>query len=134
MRDSESASDRSREFVINAAVAEFSEQVNLSSKELPPGDSEVELTGLHLAPSVKVKPPRLHESPIHLECVLREVLQIGEGVDSANLIIGQIVLIHVDDKVLDERGRIDPSRVQTIARLGGSHYCRTTDLFEMKRP
>jgi flavin reductase (DIM6/NTAB) family NADH-FMN oxidoreductase RutF len=126
--------EATREFVINAAVAEFAEQVNLSSKELPARDSEVELTGLHLAPSKKVKPPRLQESPIHLECVLRQVLQIGEGVDSANLIIGQIVLIHVDDNVLDERGRIDPRRVQTIARLGGNHYCRTTDLFEMKRP
>jgi flavin reductase (DIM6/NTAB) family NADH-FMN oxidoreductase RutF len=122
------------EFVINAAVAGLAEQVNLSSAELPPGESEVELTHLSLAPAQRVKPPRLRESPVHLECVLRQILQIGEGPSSANLVIGDVVLMHVADEVFDTRGHIDPRKLQTIGRLGGDFYCRTDDLFEMERP
>jgi flavin reductase (DIM6/NTAB) family NADH-FMN oxidoreductase RutF len=122
------------EFVLNAAVEELAEQVNLSSMELPYGESEVELTGLTLAPSVKVKPPRLAQSPSHLECKVLQILPIGEGPIAANLVIGEVVLIHVDDSVLDEQGRVDPRKLRTIARLGGDFYCRTSDLFEMHRP
>jgi flavin reductase (DIM6/NTAB) family NADH-FMN oxidoreductase RutF len=122
------------EFVVNAAVADLAAQVNLSSKELPPGESEVELTGLGLVPSLKVKPPRLKESPVQMECVLRQVLVIGEGAASANLVIGEVALIHVADEVLDGRGRVDPRKLRTIGRLGGDYYCRTDDVFEMKRP
>jgi flavin reductase (DIM6/NTAB) family NADH-FMN oxidoreductase RutF len=122
------------EFVINAAVADLAEQVNLSSKELPPGESEVELTGLTAVPSLRVKPPRILESPVHLECVLRQVMQIGEEAYSANLVIGDVVLIHVSDAVLDAGGRVDPRKLRTIGRLGGNSYCYTSDVFEMKRP
>jgi flavin reductase (DIM6/NTAB) family NADH-FMN oxidoreductase RutF len=122
------------DFVINVAVAGLAEQVNLSSKELPAGDSEVELTGLSVEPSRRVKPPRLRESPIHLECQLLQVLQIGKEPTCASLVIGEIVLMHVSDTVLDGRGRIDPSKVQALGRLGGNFYCRTGDIFEMKRP
>jgi flavin reductase (DIM6/NTAB) family NADH-FMN oxidoreductase RutF len=126
--------EATREFVINAAVADLAAEVNLSSAELPHGESEVELTGLDLVPSQRVKPPRVRKSPVHLECVLREVLQYGEGVASANVVIGEVALIHVADDVLDERGRIDPRKLRTIGRLGGDNYCRTDDVFEMKRP
>lgn len=122
------------EFVVNAAVAEFAEQVNLSSKELPPGESEVEFTGLSVVPSTKVKPPRLAESPINMECRLRQVVRVGDGPLSSNLVIGEIVMFHISDRVLDAQGRIDPRKVRTIARLGGDYYCHTSDLFEMKRP
>jgi flavin reductase (DIM6/NTAB) family NADH-FMN oxidoreductase RutF len=122
------------EFVINGAVASLAEQMNLSSKELPHGESEVELTGLSLAPSKKVKTPRLAESPLHMECVLRQVISIGDKQLSANLVIGEIVLFHIDDSLLDADGRIDPHKAKTIARLGGNYYCHTSDLFEMKRP
>jgi flavin reductase (DIM6/NTAB) family NADH-FMN oxidoreductase RutF len=122
------------EFVVNAAVADLAAQVNLSSKELPPGESEVELAGLGLVPSLKVRPPRLKESPVQMECLLRQVLVIGEGAASANLVIGEVALIHVADEVLDGRGRVDPRKLRTIGRLGGDYYCRTDDVFEMKRP
>jgi flavin reductase (DIM6/NTAB) family NADH-FMN oxidoreductase RutF len=122
------------EFVVNVACADLAREVNLSSKELPAGESEVELTGLSVLPSTKVKPPRLAESPVNLECVLRQVVPIGDGQFSANLVIGEVVLMHVADRVLDERGRVDPRKLRTIARLGGDFYCHTSDLFEMKRP
>jgi flavin reductase (DIM6/NTAB) family NADH-FMN oxidoreductase RutF len=126
--------ETTKEFVVNAAVAEFAEQVNLSSKELPPGESEVELTGLSVISSTKVKPPRLAESPINMECRLRQVVRIGDSPLSANLVIGEIVMFHIADRVLDAHGKIDPRKVQTIARLGADYYCHTSDLFEMKRP
>jgi len=122
------------EFVVNAAVEALAQQVNLSSKELPPDQSEVELVGLHTIPSSKVKPPRLAESPVNLECIVRQIVPVGDGPISANLVIGEIVMIHISDSVLDANGRVDPRKLQTIARLGSDYYCRTSDLFEMKRP
>jgi flavin reductase (DIM6/NTAB) family NADH-FMN oxidoreductase RutF len=122
------------EFVLNAAVESLSEAVNLTSSEIPRGQSEVELAGLSLAPSTKVRPPRVAESPVHMECRLRQVVPVGDGPISANLVIGEVVLIHVDDSVLDDRGRVDPRKLRTIARLGADWYCRTSDLFEMTRP
>ena len=122
------------EFVLNAAVESLAEQVNQSSNELPPGESEVELTGLSLLPSRKVRPPRVAESPAHLECRVLQIVPIGDGPIAANLVIGEVVVIHVEDGVLDESGRVDPRKLRTIARLGGDHYCRSTDLFEMERP
>ena len=126
--------EATREFVVNVAVEPLAEKVNLSSKELPPDESEVALTGLHTLPSIKVKPPRLAESPVNLECVLRQIIPIGNGPISANLVIGEIVMMHISDAVLDDKGKVDPRKLRAIARLGGEYYCRSTDLFELKRP
>jgi len=122
------------EFVLNAAVESLAEQVNLSAKELPPGTSEVELTGLSLLPSVKVRVPRIAEAPVNVECVVRQIVPVGDGPLSGNLVIGEVVVIHVDDRVLGPTGHVDPHKLRTIARLGGDDYSRTTDIFSMKRP
>lgn len=122
------------EFVVNAAVAPLAEALNLTSKEVPTGENEAELAGLALVPSVKVRPPRVAVAPAHLECRVRQIISCGDGPIAANLVIGEVVLIHVDDRVLDSAGRVDPRLLQSIARLGGDFFCRTTDLFEMKRP
>ena len=108
--------------------------MNMTSKELPRGQSEAAFVGLTLAPSLKVKPPRVAESPVHMECRLCQIMSIGEGPIAANLVIGEVLLIDIDDAVLDPAGRVDPRKLRTIARLGGSSYCRSTDLFEMERP
>jgi len=122
------------EFVLNAAVEPLAEKMNLSSKELPYGQSEVELAGLNLVPSVKVKPPRIAETPVTMECRLLQIVPLGKGPIAGNLVIGEILVMHIDEAVLDGKGRIDPRKLQTIARLGGDYYCRTSNLFEMKRP
>jgi flavin reductase (DIM6/NTAB) family NADH-FMN oxidoreductase RutF len=122
------------EFVLNAATESLAEAVNLSSAELPNGSSEVDLTGLTLAPSVKVKPPRIAEAATHLECKVLQIVPVGHGPLSGNLVIGQVVAIHIDDAVLDEAKRVDPHKLKTIARLGGDWFCRTSDLFALKRP
>jgi flavin reductase (DIM6/NTAB) family NADH-FMN oxidoreductase RutF len=122
------------EFVVHASVASLAEKVNQSSAELPPGQSEVELTGLHTVPSVKVKPPRLVEAPVAMECKVRQILPVGDGPIAANLVIGEVLVIHVDDAVLDAKGKPDPRKLRTVARLGGDYWCHTGDLFEQKRP
>ena len=122
------------EFVLNAAVEELAEKVNATSRELPPGQSEAEYARLTLEPSAKVRPPRVAESPVHLECRVRQILPIGDGPLAANLVIGEVLLMHIADSVLDDRGAVDPRKLRTIARLGGDYYCRSTDLFEMERP
>jgi flavin reductase (DIM6/NTAB) family NADH-FMN oxidoreductase RutF len=122
------------EFVLNAATAPLAEQVNLTSKEIPPSDSEVSLAGLTTAESARVRPPRVAESPVHFECLVRQILNFGSGPIAPNLVIGEVVHVHVTDEVLDDRGRIDPRKLRTVARLGQDFWCHTSDLFELKRP
>ncbi len=122
------------EFVLNAATAPLLEQVNLSSKELPPDESEVALTGLSTIASVKVRPPRVAESPVSMECRVRQIIPCGTGPISANIVIGEVLMMHIADEVLDEAGRVDPRKLRTVARLGADYWCHTSDLFEMKRP
>jgi flavin reductase (DIM6/NTAB) family NADH-FMN oxidoreductase RutF len=122
------------EFVVSVAVEDLAEQVNATSKELPPGVSEADYVGLTLEPSIKVRPPRVAASPVHLECRVRQIIPIGDGPIAANLVIGEVLLIHIADSVLDDRGAVDPRKLRTIARLGGDYFCRSTDLFEMERP
>jgi flavin reductase (DIM6/NTAB) family NADH-FMN oxidoreductase RutF len=122
------------EFVIHAAVADLAKAINLSSAELPHDESEIKLTGLHTQPSVRVRPPRLVEAPVAMECKVLQIFHFGTGPIGSNLVLGQILMFHVDDRLLNEQGRVDPRKLQTIGRLGGDFYCRTSDLFEMKRP
>jgi flavin reductase (DIM6/NTAB) family NADH-FMN oxidoreductase RutF len=122
------------EFVVNASVASLADQVNLTSRELPPDASEVELAGLTTTPSVKVKPPRVADAPAALECRVRQIIPVGTGPIAGNLVIGEVVMIHVADDVLDAAGRPDPRKLRTVARLGGDFWCHTSDLFELKRP
>ena len=122
------------EFVINAATAPLAEKVNLTSAEIPASDSEVSLAKLTTLTSVRVKPPRIAESPVNFECRVRQIIPCGTGPIAANLVIGEVVMMHIADEVLDDKGRIDPRKLQTVARLGGDFWCRTTDLFEQKRP
>ena len=122
------------EFVIHSSVASLAETVNLTSRELPPDESEVALAGLHTTPSVKVKPPRVTEAPTAFECRVMQIIPVGSGPISGNLVIGEVVMIHIADEVLDPAGRVDPRKLKTVARLGGDFWCHTSDLFEQTRP
>jgi flavin reductase (DIM6/NTAB) family NADH-FMN oxidoreductase RutF len=122
------------EFVIHASVASLAEKVNQSSKELPPGESEVELVGLRTVPSTEVRPPRLAEAPVAMECKVQQIIPLGSGPIAGNLVIGEVLIMHIDDAVLDEKGRVDPRKLKTVARLGADFWCHTSDLFEQKRP
>jgi len=116
------------EFVINIVVPELMDAVIVGAKELPHNVSELELAGLRTLPSSRVKPPRLADSPIQMECRLLKIVEVEE----TGLILGRVVLVHAKDEILVD-GRVDPRRLTFVGRLGGDGYCRVTDLFERKR-
>lgn len=125
------------EFVVNAVPFRLAEQMNLTSAELPYGESELHAAGLTPVASAKVKPPGIAESPARMECRLIQVVPVGEG----NVVIGRIVAFHVDDALFSEEpprpGKLrtlDPAKLDAVGRLGGEGYVRTTDRFAMKRP
>ena len=124
----------SGEFVINAVPFRLAQAMSLSSAELPPEDSEFDLTGIETAPSRIIKPPRVLESPVSLECTLMHHLPLATGPGGANIVVGRIVQIHLDDAALDHDGWADPALLDLVGRLGGSSYCRTTERFEIPRP
>ena len=122
------------EFVVNIVPYAARELMNATSEELPHEVSEFERCGVAAVPSERVRPPRVEASPVHLECKLHQIVRVGEGPLAANLIIGRIVLVHLADGLIDDKGRIDPRALDVIGRMGGSSYTRTTELFSMPRP
>ena len=123
-----------REFVINVVPYRLAEVMNLSSAEVPSEESEFELTGLQVSESLVVKAPGVSSSPIRMECRLLQHLALDDGPGGANIVLGEIVHMHLDDNVLDSTGYADPVLLDLIGRLGGAAYCRTTEQFELPRP
>ena len=120
------------EFVVNVARRAYARHVAAAAEPLPLGESEFELTGLPVAPSAKVKPPRVAISPVAFECRTLHVHRTNSGVPGGgNVVIGEVVHIHLDDDIVNERMHIDPARLDLVARMGGLGYCRTTDRFEL---
>jgi len=122
------------EFVVDVVSYELREQMNRSSALLPYGESEFEFSGVTAAASELVRPPRVAEAPVSFECKLQQIVRVGEGPLAGNVVFGTILLMHVKDDVLDADGRIDPAKLDAIARMGGECYTRTTDRFSLKRP
>ena len=89
-----------------------------------------------MLPSDLVKPPRVAESPVQLECVVKDIITLGDGAGAGNLVIAEIKLMHINEAVLDANNNIDQLKMEHVARLGGDWYCRiTTDnLFKVAKP
>lgn len=121
------------EYVVNIVPYALREAMNITAGEYDHGISEFPEAGLTAMPSRVVRPPRVQESPIHLECARLQIHHVGEGPGGANVVIGKILAIHVDDGVLRD-GRIAADLVDSIARMGGAEYCRTTDRFDLPPP
>jgi len=122
------------EFVVNIFGEELATEMVATSVEIAPEVNEFELTGLETSPSTVVKPPRVAEGPIHFECKLTQVVEIGNNPGGGSVVIGEIVHLHVDERVLFGGDKIDLAALKPIGRLAGSEYVRVTDLFEMERP
>ncbi len=122
----------SGEFVINLVTEELAEQMVKTSSELPHGESELKAVGLTTTPSVAVAPPRIAESPVHLECRKLSIQEIGAN----RLILGTVVHAGVDDEYFDvAENRILTSKVKPVGRMHGpSCYTRTRDQFDIERP
>ena len=121
------------EFVVNIVVDSIAEAMNATAAEYPEGEDEFGIAGLSHAPSQIVKPPRVAESPVNIECKLDQIVQIGSGAHEHGLVIGTILLMHVRDDVIDGH-RIDQAKLMATGRMAGNMYCRTNDRFEMVRP
>jgi flavin reductase (DIM6/NTAB) family NADH-FMN oxidoreductase RutF len=122
------------EFVVNIVDFAHATPMNSTSAPLPYGESEFEKFGIASVASTKVKPPRVATAPVAMECLLHQVVHIGEGPLAGNIVIGRIVLVHVDERVRGADGLCDPAKLDTIARLGGASYARTTERFTVERP
>jgi flavin reductase (DIM6/NTAB) family NADH-FMN oxidoreductase RutF len=122
-----------REFVVNIVSDEFAEQMNITSGEYPPEVNEFDAAGLTPIPSDLVKPPRVKESHVHMECKLYLLVEVGGEDGSGNLVLGEVVRFHVDDQYFDNF-KIDPDKLRPIGRMGGATYTRTTDRFDLQRP
>ena len=123
------------EFVVNFATWELREAVNASSIGAPHGFDEFTHAGLAKAPSTVVKPPRVAQSPVHLECVLSQTVELESPSPDrpARMVIGRVVGVHVADGLFVD-GRVDPLRLDAIARLGYDQYTRVREVFAMTRP
>ena len=121
------------QFVVNIVVDPIADAMNATAAEYPEGVDEFEIAGLTHAPSQIVKPPRVAESPVNIECELDQVVQIGSGPHEHGLVIGKLLLMHVSDDVIDGH-RIDQAKLMATGRMAGNMYCRTNDRFEMARP
>jgi flavin reductase (DIM6/NTAB) family NADH-FMN oxidoreductase RutF len=122
------------EFVVNIVTESLARAMNASSVEAPPNVDEFAFAGLTPVPSMTVRPPRVAESPIHFECQVHQIVEIGTQPGSGSVVIGQVIHLHVDECVLIGEDKINLAELKPIARLAGISYCRVTDLFEMERP
>ena len=125
-----------KEVVINIVNYNIVEQMSLSSTEYPEGVNEFVKAGLTPVPSETVKPFRVKEAPVQLECEVREVVELGNEGGAGNLVICEIKMVHIDENVLDDQGKIDPKKIDLVARMGGNWYCRANGdaLFEIAKP
>jgi flavin reductase (DIM6/NTAB) family NADH-FMN oxidoreductase RutF len=125
-----------RECVINIVNYAMVQQTSLASTEFPKGVNEFEKAGLTMLPSVLVKPPRVAEAPVQMECIVKEIIPLGENAGAGNLILAEVKLIHIKEEILDVEGKIDQAKIDLVARLGGDWYCRVTaeNLFKVAKP
>jgi flavin reductase (DIM6/NTAB) family NADH-FMN oxidoreductase RutF len=122
-----------KEFVVNIVTEDIVEQMNLTAPEYEPNIDEFSVSGLTPSASRVVRPPRVAESPIQLECKLVDILTFGETVGAGSLVLGQVVHVHVRDDVYRD-GRIDVDMLRAVGRMAGHDYARTRDRFALERP
>jgi len=125
-----------KEVVINIVSYDMVQQVSLASCEYPAGVNEFEKAGFTPVPSEFVKPFRVKESPAQLECKVLQVIETGAEGGAGNLIICEMVCMHLSDHVLGEDGTIDPHKIDLVARMGKDYYCRASGdaVFEVPKP
>ena len=124
------------EVVINAVNYNIVQQASLASTEYPKGVNEFEKAGFTPIPSEKIKPFRVKESPVQMECKVNQVIEVGNMGGAGNLIICEILLMHINEDVLDENKNIDPNKIDLVSRMGGHWYNRASgnSLFVVDKP
>ncbi|SHJ32449.1 flavin reductase family protein [Aquimarina spongiae] len=124
-----------KEVVINIVNYDIVQQMSLSSTEYPEGVNEFVKSGLTMVASEKVKPFRVGESPVQFECKVNEIIPMGKEGGAGNLVICEVVLMHINEDILDQDGRIDQEKIDQVARMGGNWYTRAKEgMFEVPKP
>ena len=130
MKDSARNAIETGEFVVNVVTEPLVEAMNETSATLPPEESEFDHAALERAASEKVTPPRVDAAEIAFECELHDHVDVGVS----TMVLGEIVLAHVDDALTTDEGKLDVAEVDAVGRLAGNWYARTTDRFRIERP
>ncbi len=135
LKDSVTNAEATGEFVVNIATWPLREAMSKSAEPVPAEVDEFEMAGLTKEPAVLVKPPRVKESPVHLECVTVAVYPTltTPGYQPNMIVLGKVVGIHIDEAVLND-GMIDQKKLQLIGRLGYHDYVRVENIFTMRVP
>lgn len=127
--------EATKEVVINIVNYDLVQQASLSSTEYADGVNEFVKSGLTQIPSDLVKPYRVKESPVQFECKVNQIIALGTEGGAGNLVICEVVKIHIDEKILDANGMIDQHKIDLVARLGNNWYSRSNQgLFEVPKP
>jgi len=127
--------EETKQVVINVVNYDIVQQMSLSSTEYADGVNEFVKAGLTALPSEVVKPYRVAESPVQMECIVNDIIPLGTEGGAGNLIICEVVRIHINEAVLDANGIIDPAKIDLVSRLGGNWYSRANQgLFEVEKP
>ena len=123
----------SGDFVVNVVTEDIADVMNKASANYPSHVDEFREVGLTPVKADLVKPPMVGESPINMECRLKQILEFGTPPRCNSFVIGEVVLVHIKDEIY-VNDEIQADKLKLVGRLGGELYCRTTDVFEMKRP
>ena len=127
--------ESTREVVINVVNFDIVQQTSLSSSEYPEGVNEFVKAGFTAIPSEIVKPYRVAQSPVQFECKVNEIISLGTQGGAGNLVICEVLKMHISELVLDENGNIDPVKIDLVSRMGGNWYSRANKgLFEVAKP
>ena len=129
-------SKETKEVVINMVNYSIVEQMSQTSREYDKGVNEFVETGLTEVPSLKVKPPRVLESPISFECTVDNIVSLGESGGAGQLIIAKVIQIHINKDYLDTEGNIDSEKLELVARMGGDWYTKANkeSMFKIPKP
>lgn len=122
------------EFVVHIVDEALGEAMNISAANFPPDVDEFERAELTAAPSERIAPPRVAEAAVAMECRLHALLPVGHGEGGATLVLGEVLLLHVRDDIINERYHVDLDALRPIGRLSGSDYVRVRKRFSMTRP
>ena len=124
------------EVVVNIVSYEMVQQASLASCEFPKGTDEFIKAGFTKEPSQIIQPPRVKESPVQMECKVLEVKPLGTSGGAGNLVIAEVVMMHINENILNENGNIDQKKLDLVARLGGNWYTRAnaSTIFEVEKP
>lgn len=128
--------EATKEVVINIVNFPIVEQMSLASSPYPKGVNEFIKAGLTPVASEKVKPFRVQESIVSMECIVRDVIHTGDKGGAGNIVLCEIVLMHIDDAILDADGKMDPYKMDLVARMGGEYYARIipSSIFVLPQP